>query len=162
MDINLEFIKNDFFLRKVEKYLNHLFQTKKEVAGLILFGSLARGEATDSKEKRSDIDLIIIFKDNELPKHHRKRQELKLNLMELAPSGVDSLWMTEKEFISLVRIKTDIILYALDEGIILYDPIGFVKKQKEDLFKELKKKGVKKEKHYWVWPIKTFGEEIEW
>ncbi len=87
---------------------------------------------------------------------------MKFKLMELAPSGVDSLWMTEKEFINLVRIKTDIILYALDEGIILYDPIGLVKKEKEDLFKELEKKGVKKEKHYWVWPIKSFGEEIEW
>lgn len=162
MDINLEFIKNEYFLRKVEDYLNHLFQIKKEVIGLILFGSIARGEETYSKDKRSDIDLIIIFRDNELPEHHRKRIDMKFKLMELAPSGVDSLWMTEKEFINLVRIKTDIILYALDEGIILYDPIGLVKKEKEDLFKELEKKGVKKEKHYWAWPIKSFGEEIEW
>ncbi len=64
MDINLEFIKNEYFLRKVEDYLNHLFQIKKEIIGLILFGSIARGEETYSKDKRSDIDLIIIFRDN--------------------------------------------------------------------------------------------------
>ncbi len=162
MDINLKFIKNEYFLKKIEKYLNLLFQINKKVIGLILFGSLARGDATYSIEKKSDIDLIIIFRDNELPIHHKKRSEMKLKLLELAPSGVDSLWMTEGEFINLVKIKTDIILYALDEGRILYDPVGLIRKQKDTLFKELKKKGVKKERHYWAWPIKSFGEEIEW
>ncbi|MEE9376895.1 MAG: nucleotidyltransferase domain-containing protein [Candidatus Lokiarchaeia archaeon] len=162
MDIDLKFITNEYYSKKIGKYLNQLFQINKKVIGLILFGSLARGDATYSEERKSDIDLIIIFRDNELPVHHKKRSEIKFKLMELAPSGVDSLWMTEGEFINLVKIKTDIILYALDEGRILYDPVGLIKKQKYNLFKELKKKGVKKEKHYWSWPIKSFGEEIEW
>jgi len=162
MDINLKFLNNEYFSTKLENYLTQLFQSDKEIVGIVLFGSLARGDAIYSEEKRSDIDLIIIFKDNELPEHHRKRSELKLKLMEFSPSGVDSLWMTESEFKNLVQIKTDIILYALDECKILYDPFGLIKKQKESLFKELKEKGVKKEKHYWVWPIKNFGEEIEW
>ncbi|TKJ23808.1 MAG: hypothetical protein CEE43_01205 [Promethearchaeota archaeon Loki_b32] len=162
MDIDLNFIKNEYFFKKIEKYLHHLFKVNKEVVGVILFGSIARGDATYSEEKKSDIDLIIIFRDNELPVHHKKRSEVKLKLMELAPSRVDSLWMTEGEFINLVKIKTDIILYALDEGRILYDPLGLIKKQKDNLFRELKNKGVKKEKHYWIWPIKSFGEEIEW
>ncbi len=162
MDIDLNFIKNEYFSKKIEKYLHHLFQVNKEIVGVILFGSIARGDATYSEEKISDIDLIIIFRDNELPEHYRKRNDLKFKLMQSAPSGVDSLWMTEREFLNLVKIKTDIVLYALDEGKMLYDPVGLIKKQKDILFKELKKKGVKKEKHYWVWPIKSFGEEIEW
>ena len=162
MDINLKFLNSEYFSTKLEKFLTQLFQIDKEIAGIVLFGSLARGDAIYSEEKRSDIDLIVIFKDNELPEHHRKRSELKLKIMEFSPSGVDSLWMTESEFKNLVQIKTDIILYALDECKILHDPVGLIKKQKENLFKELKEKGVKKEKHYWVWPIKNFGEEIEW
>lgn len=162
MDINLKFLNNEYFSTKLENYLTQLFQIDNKIAGIVLFGSLARGDAIYSEEKRSDIDLIIIFEDNELPEHHRKRSELKLKLMEFSPSGVDSLWMTESEFKNLVQIKTDIILYALDECKILYDPFGLIKKQKDSLFKELKEKGVKKEKHYWVWPLKNFGEEIEW
>ncbi len=162
MDINFKFLKNEYFSKKLENYLAQLYETNKKIIGIILFGSLARGNAIYSKNKKSDIDLIIIFANNELPRHHRKRSELKFKLMELAPSGVDSLWMTEKEFEQLVQIKTDIVLYAMDEGKILYDPFGLISKEKDNLFKELKEKGVKKEKHYWIWPIKSFGEEIEW
>lgn len=124
MDLNLKFIKNRYFSKKLEEYITYLFDTNKKVIGIVLFGSLARGDAIYSEEKRSDIDLIVIFDDKELPEHYRKRSELKLRLMKLAPSGVDSLWMTKIEFKNLVQIKTDIILYALDEGNILYDPEG--------------------------------------
>ena len=162
MDMNLDFIKNEYFSEKLENYFDILVQANKKVIGIILFGSLARGDAVYSEEKRSDVDLIVIFAENELPEHHRKRSDMKLRLIELAPSCVDSLWMTKSEFINLVQNKTDIILYALDEGKILYDPESLIKSQKEKLFKELKERGVIKRKHYWIWPIKSFGEEIEW
>ena len=162
MDMNLGFIKNEYFLKKLESYIKILFQANKKILGLLLFGSLARGDAVYSEEKRSDIDLIVIFNDGDLPEHHMNRSDMKLRLMELAPSCIDSLWMTKGEFINLVQIKTDIILYGLDEGKILYDPENLIQNQKELLFKELKEKGVIKRKHYWIWPTKSFGEEIEW
>ena len=162
MDMNLDFIKNEYFSEKLENYFDILFQANKKVIGIILFGSLARGDAVYSEEKRSDVDLIVIFAENELPEHHITRSDMKLRLIESAPSCVDSLWMTKSEFINLVHNKTDLILYALDEGKILYDPESLIKSQKEKLFKELKEKGVIKRKHYWIWPIKSFGEEIEW
>ena len=162
MDMNLDFIKNEYFSEKLENYFDILFQANKKVIGIILFGSLARGDAVYSEEKHSDVDLIVIFAENELPEHHRKRIDMKLRLIELAPSCVDSLWMTKSEFINLVQNKTDLILYALDEGKILYDPESLIKSRKEKLFKELKEKGVIKRKHYWIWPTKSFGEEIEW
>ena len=162
MDTNLSLQNNEYFSNKLDKYINQLSQTKLKVVGIILFGSLARGDAVLSEEKKSDIDLIIIFKNNELPEHHRKRSELRLKLMKSAPARVDSIWVTENEFLNLIRIKADIILYALDEGKVLYDPKKLIEKRKKELFQALKKKGVKKEKHYWAWPIKHFGEEIEW
>jgi len=140
MDINLSFIRNDYLLIKLKKYLNQLFQTKKKIIGIVLFGSLARGEAVYSNEKISDIDLIVIFSDKELPKDHIKRTKLEINLMESTLSHIDAIWLTETEFKKLVEIKTDIILYGLDEGKILFDLDGLIKKQKTKLFEELKRK----------------------
>lgn len=162
MDIDLSFIKEEYFLRKIENCLNQLFRINKNVKGIILFGSLARGAAICSFEKVSDIDLIVVFKDNDLPKNHIKRTDLEIELMDLTELGFDSLWMTESEFKNLVHIKADIILDALDEGIILYDPYNILSDQKNQLFKELEEKGVIKREHYWIWPLKNLGDEIEW
>lgn len=162
MDINLSFIKNNYFLRILEEYLKKLFQINKKLKGIILFGSLSRDNAAFSDEKISDIDLIVVFFDNELPDDHKERTKLKLKLMDLTELGIDSLWMTETEFKNLIKIKADIILSALDEGKVLYDPGGLIKEQKKKLFKELKEKGVIKRRHYWIWPIKNLGDEIEW
>ena len=62
----------------------------------------------------------------------------------------------------MVQIKADIILDALNDGIILFDPNNLVKEIKNKLFRELKEKGVIKREHYWIWPIKNLGDEIEW
>jgi hypothetical protein len=83
-------------------------------------------------------------------------------LLKLAASGIDSIWMTEVEFKAKVRVKMDVLLSALYEGIILYDPFSLIITEKEKLFKELKEKGVLKRIDYWIWPLKYLGEEIEW
>lgn len=162
MDINLSFIKNEYFLRKLENCINQLFRIKKEIQGIILFGSLARGKAIYSAKKMSDIDIIVIFKDNQLPKNHNERINLQIKLMDLKELGFDSLWMTESEFKNLVQIKADMILDVLNEGIVLYDPYSLINEQKGKLFKELEEKGVIKREHYWIWPLKNLGDEIEW
>lgn len=162
MDINLSFIKNEYFLRKLENCINQLFRIKKEIQGIILFGSLARDKAIYSAKKISDIDIIVIFKDNQLPKNHNERINLQIKLMDLKELGFDSLWMTESEFKNLVQIKADMILGVLNEGIVLYDPYSLINEQKGKLFKELEEKGVIKREHYWIWPLKNLGDEIEW
>ena len=162
MDIDISFIKNKYFFEKLENCLVQLFHINKKIKGIILFGSLAKVTAIYSDEKVSDIDLIIIFKDNELPKDHNKRTNLQTKLMDLTELGIDSLWMTESEFKNLVQIKADIILDALDKGIILYESNGIIDEQKNKLFKELEEKGVIRREHYWIWPLKNLGDEIEW
>jgi len=162
MDIDLSFIRSNLFLRSLEEYFDKLFQINKRIKGIILFGSIVRGDAIYSKEKMSDIDLIIVFFDKELPDDHRERTNLKLKLMSLTNLGIDSLWLTESEFKNLVNIKADIIMSALYEGKILFELESFIKNQKNKLFEELREKGVKKRKDYWIWPIKNLGDEIEW
>ena len=162
MGINLSFVKKGYFLKKLQEYLYQVVQTKKQVKGILLFGSLAKGKAIYSKEKISDIDLIIIFSEGELPNDPIERIKLQIKLMEFAELGIDDLWMTETEFKNMVRIKADIILYALDEWKILFDPEKLIKEQNDKFFNELKEKGVIKRKDYWIWPLKYLGEEIEW
>lgn len=162
MDIDLSFIKNEFFLNTLQEYFERLFEIGKEINGVILFGSLAKGNAIYSSEIISDVDLLVIFANNELPKDHRKRTDLKIDLMGITLSGVDSIWLTQIEFEKSIQNKVDIILSILDEAIILYDPINLIKLQKQKLFQELEKKGVIKREKYWIWPLNHLGEEIEW
>ena len=162
MDIDLSFIKIDYFASSLTEYLESLFKSEKEIVGIILFGSLATENAEFSSDKISDIDLLIIFADNQLPIDHRERTNLKLTLMGLTLSGIDSIWMSKSEFKKSIENKRDIILSILDEGIILFDQSNYLRDSKTKLFKELEEKGVKKREMYWIWPQKRLGEEIEW
>ncbi len=162
MDIDLSFIKIDYFALSLTEYLESLFKSEKEIVGIILFGSLATENAEFSTDKISDIDLLIIFADNQLPIDHRERTNLKITLMGLTLSGIDSIWMSKSEFKKSIENKRDIILSILDEGIILYDQSNYLRDSKTKLFKELEEKGVKKRKMYWIWPQKRLGEEIKW
>ena len=162
MDIDLSFIANNFFINCLEEYLEQLFKINKEIKGILLFGSLAKGDAVYSENKTSDIDLFVIFTDNDLPQNHTERINMKIELMNSKGLGFDSLWITEKEFKTYIKIKADIMLSALYEGKILFDPTGLIQQQKQLLFEELKNKGVIKRKSYWIWPIKNLGDEIEW
>jgi len=162
MDIDLSLLQNEYFRKKLKRYLNRLFKTGKKVMGILLFGSIARKEAIYSQEKISDIDLIVIFANGEIPISHRNRSDLKIELMGSTLSNIDSIWMTEKQFKYAVQNKMSILLTALNEGKILYDPKDLIKEQKEILFKDLKEKGVIKRKNYWIWPLEHLGDEIEW
>lgn len=162
MDINLSFIKNNYFSSSLTDYLESLFKSELEIMGIVLFGSLAKDKAEYSQEKISDIDLLVVFNDNQLPSNHRDRTSFKIDLMGHALSGIDSIWMSNSEFQTSLRCKRDLILSILDEGIILYDQNNHIENAKSELFKELQEKGVKKKKMYWIWPQKHLGEEIEW
>ena len=162
MDIDLSFIKSDYFASSLTEYLESLFKSEKEIVGIILFGSLATENAEFSSGKRSDIDLLIVFADNQLPIDHWERTNLKLTLMGLTLSGIDSIWMSKSEFKKSIENKRDLFLSILDEGIILYDLYNYLRDSRTKLFKELEEKGVKKRKMYWIWPQKRLGEEIKW
>ena len=162
MNIDLSFIKIDYFVSSLTEYLESLFKSEKDIVGIVLFGSLATENAEFSSDKISDIDLLIVFADNQLPIDHRERTNLKLSLMGLTLSGIDSIWMSKSEFKKSIENKRDIILSILDEGIILFDQSNYLRDSKTKLFQELEENGVKKRKMYWIWPQKRLGEEIEW
>lgn len=162
MRIDTPFIEETYFSKILDNYLNQLFGATKNLKGILLFGSVARGDAEISENKTSDIDLLVIFQNNSLPRNHMERSQFQNDSIGLESFGVDAIWLRESEFKEAVKIKTDIILSALYEGKILYDPENLISEQRENLFKELKEKGVVKKENYWIWPLKYLGEEIEW
>lgn len=162
MDIDLSFIENDYFSSSITNYLESLFKSGLNIIGIVLFGSISKNQAVYSPEKISDIDLLVIFDDEQLPNNHRTRTNLKIKKMGFTLSGIDSIWMSKSEFNASIENKRDLILSILDDGIILYDCEYFVENSKNNLFKELQEKGVKKRKMYWIWPQEHPGEEIEW
>ncbi|MHA1439228.1 MAG: nucleotidyltransferase domain-containing protein [Promethearchaeota archaeon] len=155
---NLEIIKNKFFKKELENYLEYIFTLKLNIRGILLFGSLAKGSAKNNDQYESDIDLIIICDD--LPNDYKKRKQIIRDFT--GQMRVQAIWWTSKELIINVNSKYYLILDALDDGKIIYDPTGLINELKEKLFKELKEKGVIKTDLYWQWPIKKFGDKIQY
>ena len=106
----------------------------------------------------SDLDLIIISKD--LPRDLWERRRFTSDLTQSVSAGIQALWWTAEEMKSHVKEKFYLVLDALDEGKIIHDPAGFIRSLKKKLFEELVEKGVIKTDLYWQWPIKYFGEKI--
>ncbi|TFF88872.1 MAG: nucleotidyltransferase domain-containing protein [Promethearchaeota archaeon] len=155
----LSFIENDVFRQRLKRYVKKILEIPLEIEGILLFGSLARGDAIINQDYMSDIDLIILSKD--LPEDLWERHEKIHDLTFEFNAYIQALWWTPKEMIKNVEDKYYLILDALDEGKILYDPNNLLQELKTKLKKELKKKGVIKKELYWYWPMKKFGEEIE-
>jgi len=135
MDIDLSFIKIDYFALSLAEYLERLFKSEKEIIGIILFGSLATHQAEYSPDKISDIDLLVVFENNQLPIDPRARTNLKLTLMGFTLSGTDSIWMSKSEFKVSIEHKRDLFLSILDEGIILYDQNNYLQDSKTNYLK---------------------------
>jgi len=159
-NIDLSFIKIEYFKDKLQKYLQYILKIELNVKGIMLFGSLATEKACYNKNHVSDIDLIIICDD--LPEDLWNRRQLILNLTKTVNSGIQALWWTSKEIKNHVTSKYYLILDAFDEGKIIYDPENLLLELKTRLFEELDLKGVIKTDLYWQWPIKKFGDKIEY
>ena len=159
-NIDLSFIEEEYFKKEIVKYLEFVLALNLKIKGILLFGSVATGNAKNEVDYLSDIDLIIICDD--LPKDRGERKEKIFNLVKLVHSGIQDIWLTSKELEEQVDSKFYLILDAFDEGKILHDPDSLLKRLKDKLFNELKKKGVIKTELYWQWPIKEFGDKIEY
>ncbi len=157
--IDITFIKLEYFKNKLQEYLQYVLKMEIYIKGIMLFGSLATDKAIYDENHISDIDLIIVC--DELQEDLWKRRRLLVKLTKTVSSGIQALWWTSKEIKSLVASKYYLILDAFDEGRILYDPDNFLLELKTRLLKELELKGVIKTDLYWQWPIKKFGDKIE-
>ena len=154
---NIELIKQPEYSIPIRQYFEIVTQ-KLDVYAVLLFGSVARGNAKPFHSYESDIDIIVIIKD--IPLDLGKRMLYKIDVESETQSRVQSIWMTPQELEEHIEAKSDYILEAFESGIILFDPEGFLQTKKSDLFMELKMKGVSRLKWGWSWNIKA-GEVVE-
>ena len=157
--VDLSFIEIKYYKNLLDDYLTHIFKQNLEIIGALLFGSVATNKARDDEFHTSDIDLIIICEN--LPSGIWERKKFVFEKTKKVCSGIQDFWWTLEELKRLLDSKFYLLLDAFDEGKILYDPNEILNKLKEKLFKELEAKGVIKTDLYWEWPIKCFGDKIE-
>lgn len=157
--IDLSFIEKEYFKNKVRAYTDLILSQDLNIRGILLFGSVARGDEVRNQERISDIDLIVVC--DALPDDLKKRRDYIFNLTRSVNSNIQALWWTSEEIKVNLREKIPLLLDALDEGKILYDEDNFLHKLRREMFLDLAKKGVIKTDMYWQWPIKKFGDKIE-
>jgi len=89
---------------------------------VILFGSHARGNATDE----SDIDLLVVTNDNVIPKSFREKMDIHLKVAkELAELReeveIDLIVFTKPMFKRFLELDSMFSRKIIKEGIVLYE-----------------------------------------
>ena len=82
---------------------------------IYLFGSYARGTHIPGQ---SDIDLLVIVPDSDLPRHQREARSYD-TLWGLA-TPVELVVLTREEFNRASRVKTSLASTALSQGVLIY------------------------------------------
>ncbi len=99
-------------LKRLQTAVKELISHHPEIERVILFGSLARGDAVPG----SDADLLLILRDSELPFLARS--------VEYRPGGVglgvDVFAYTRAELDTMLAENNTFVLQALREGITLF------------------------------------------
>lgn len=99
-------------LAALGRYVAALVADHPEVRRIVLFGSLARGDAVPG----SDVDLLIVVAHSSLPFRERIPQYLPDGF----PVGMDVFPYTEEEIEAMQAEGNSFIRRALSEGIVLY------------------------------------------
>lgn len=154
---NIELIKQKDYVKLMLSYFEIVCK-RIDINGVLLFGSIARGEAKPFESYESDVDLLIIIEN--LPDDLQKRLIYKIKIETGTKSRIQAIWMKPEELREHIEAKSGYVLDAFEEGIILYDPMFFLEKEKQKLFIELKNKGVLKLKWGYSWNIRA-GEVVE-
>jgi len=82
---------------------------------IYLFGSRARGDF----EPDSDLDLLVVVPESDLPRH--KREARSYDLLWGITQPVDVIVLTREEFDRTSRVKTSLASTARSEGKVVYE-----------------------------------------
>jgi len=130
----------------------------ENLVSVVLFGSVARGEA----HEKSDIDLFIVAE--KLPRGAFKRRELLEPIRAHLDPKLEELWRQGiyADFVEIIRTKEEarrfhpFYLDMTEEAIVLYDRDGFFADILERVRKKLRELGAKRKRmgKVWYWDLK--------
>jgi predicted nucleotidyltransferase len=160
---------NEILKAITKKYVSLIKQELEDnLVSIVLFGSVARGEATP----HSDIDLFIVCEN--LPQGRMKRRFLFEDIKNKLQNDLEKLWKQEiyTDFIELIYTKDEakrfrfLYLNMLEDAIILYDKENFIKNLFNKLRYQLNILGTQcktlgKIRYYVLKPDLKIGEVIE-
>lgn len=100
-------------LSAVESAIRRLAEDRPEVQRIILFGSMARGDAVPG----SDVDLLLVLSASDRPFLNR----IPLYLPAGIPVGVDVFPYTEEELRRMLAQGNWLVSKAIREGVVLFE-----------------------------------------
>lgn len=111
--VSVTWLDRERALRAIKAAARRLGRRRREIKKIVLFGSLARGDAVPG----SDADLLVVLSSSDL--RYRDRQGI------YRPHGfggpIDVFPYTEDEIASLLSDRNAFLREALDHGIVLFD-----------------------------------------
>jgi len=142
----------------VVKCVKKMVLKNEFVAGVILFGSVARGEESE----RSDVDLLVLWEGLDVDAKKRHVYVYRI-VSQYFPSSV-KLTVLDMEYSSFLRVRklTPLLLNIIYDGVVLYDKYGLLEKFLSKVREELKAKGVKRVKlgKYYYWKLPKPGARV--
>jgi len=143
----------------IDRYIKKVISENPFITGIILFGSIARGE----ERERSDIDLLVLWDDLQVDPDERHVYIYKAVSKHFPPST--SLTVIDMKYTDFLKTEkvTSLFLNVVYDGIVLYDKHGKLKSFLSKVKKELERKGVKRVKigKYYYWKLPKAGGKIE-
>ncbi|MEM3547107.1 MAG: nucleotidyltransferase domain-containing protein [Candidatus Bathyarchaeia archaeon] len=140
--LNLPKLRAKAYEEALKKYLTLVLRDGR-AAGLILYGSLAKG--LEKPYPESDIDVLVVAES--IPKDLFERRMMALKIKEDCLL-IEDIWITPEELIDAVRGGWGLILDALEDGIVIYDRNGTIAEAKNILKSNYKRLGR-------IWILKT-------
>ena len=111
--VKVTYFNSDRVWRALRRFVAALVRQRPEIRRVVLFGSLARGDAVPG----SDVDLMLVLSTAD----RRFLDRIPLYTPDRFPVGIEVFPYTGDEIEAMLRDGNPFIRRALEEGITLFD-----------------------------------------
>ncbi len=113
-------------MESLQDFIRRVLKSRGDIRAIVLYGSLARGD--EKPFMYSDVDVLIVADNLPSDPIERKNETMKLKKL---PSLIDDLWVTPKELFDGIRGGWGVIIEAVMEGKVIYDPYGLIEEARK-------------------------------
>jgi predicted nucleotidyltransferase len=99
-----------------------------KVKSIVVYGSVARGEA----DEESDLDVFIVLEDNSI---YRRVSDIAYKIDLKNRTATSIFWVTPKELMKYLKNGSPFIENVVSEGFVLYDD-GVFTRVRESIYKK--------------------------